>query len=335
MTNPFGLSKVKHIIAVSSCKGGVGKSTVAALMAQEFGRRGFKTGLLDTDVYGPSLPSLFHLSNVPISADEFKQIRPVEQDGLKLMSFGFLLGDAPAVLRGPIVTRYIQQLLYNVAWGELDYLILDMPPGTGDVQLTITQSVRLTGAVIITTPHTLSLVDVGRGILMFEKVQVPILGIVENMSYFVCDACQKKHYLFGQAPTLQKRFGVRTLAEIPLESSLNIQPFISRAVEETLKVLTDNAGPKILPEVSFDAGHVRLKFADGTQKILGNRSLRLACPCALCVNEITGKSLINPAKIKQDIAPKEISSLGSYALSIAWNDGHSSGIYPYDYLLSL
>ncbi len=343
MANPFGLSKVKHIIAVSSCKGGVGKSTIAVLMAQEFSRRGFKTGLLDTDIYGPSLPSLFNLSNVPIRSDEFKQILPVEQDGLKLMSFGFLLGDAPAVLRGPIVTRYIQQLLYNVAWGELDYLILDMPPGTGDVQLTITQSAQLTGAVIVTTPHTLSLVDVGRGILMFEKVQVPILGIVENMSYFVCDSCQKKHYLFGHAPTvpsgqahtLQKRFGVRTLAEIPLESSLNIQPFISQAVEETLKVLAANTGPKILPEVSFDAGHVRLKFTDGTQKVLENRNLRLACPCALCVNEITGKSLINPAKIRLDIAPKEILPLGSYALSIVWNDGHSSGIYPYDYLLSL
>ena len=114
------------------------------------------------------------------------------------MSFGFLLGDAPAVMRGPIVTRYIHQLLFNVAWGELDYLFIDMPPGTGDVQLTVTQSVKLTGAVIVTTRQGLSLVDVSRGILMFERVNVPILGIIENMSYFMCDSCDKKHYVFGE-----------------------------------------------------------------------------------------------------------------------------------------
>ncbi|MBI3602201.1 MAG: P-loop NTPase [Candidatus Omnitrophica bacterium] len=329
------MKNVSHIIAVSSCKGGVGKSTIAALMAQELSRRGFKTGLLDADIYGPSLPSLFHLANVAIRSDEFKQIVPLDHQGLKMMSFGFLLGDAPAVLRGPIVTRYIQQMLFNVAWGELDYLIIDMPPGTGDVQLTITQSVRLTGAVIVTTRHTLSLVDVARGILMFEKVQVPILGIIENMAYFVCDSCQKKHDIFGEARALEKRFGVKTLAEIPLDPSLHLQSYISESVEGLLKVLKDQNQQISLPEVSFDAQHIRLKFIDGKEKLLNNRDVRLSCGCALCADELTGKKILNPAKIRLDIAPKEIIPLGNYAVGITWNDGHSSGIYPYENLLSL
>ena len=164
-TNPFSLSKVKNVIAISSCKGGVGKSTIACALAFELAQRGLKTGLLDADIYGPSLPSLFQLHDAQVQTNEFKMLSPVDFKGLKLMSFGFLLGDAPAVMRGPIVTRYIQQLLFQTDWGELDFLILDMPPGTGDVQLTITQSIKLTGAVIVTTHHSLSLVDTARGIL--------------------------------------------------------------------------------------------------------------------------------------------------------------------------
>src|SRR5665213_1019580 len=222
-TNPFSLSKVKHVIAISSCKGGVGKSTVACALALELARRGFKTGLLDADIYGPSLPSLFQLRDAKVKSNEFKLLTPIEHNGLKLMSFGFLLGDAPAVMRGPIVTRYIQQLLLQTDWGELDYLIIDMPPGTGDIQLTITQSIKLTGAVIITTHHSLSLVDTARGILMFEKVKVPILGVIENMAYFLAPDTGKKYYIFGEqkAGALSTRFGVKTLAEVPITEQLS------------------------------------------------------------------------------------------------------------------
>src|ERR1039457_6861184 len=217
------MKQVKHIVAVSSCKGGVGKSTIACALSLELVHRGFKTGLLDADIYGPSLPSLFQLQNAQVKSNEFKMISPIEHKGLKLMSFGFLLGDAPAVMRGPIVTRYIQQLLFQTDWGELDYLILDMPPGTGDVQLTITQSIQLSGAVIVTTHHSLSLVDTARGILMFEKVKVPILGVIENMAYFVSPDSPKKYYIFGEqkAGALSKRFGVKTLAEIPILGELS------------------------------------------------------------------------------------------------------------------
>ena len=331
--NPFGLSKVKNIIAVSSCKGGVGKSTVAAGLAQALSKQGFKVGLLDADIHGPSIPTLFNLPSVDIFVNEFKMAVPIEVEGLKLMSFGFLLGDAPAVMRGPIIANYIQQLLFQTDWGTLDYLIIDMPPGTGDVQLTITQSARLTGAVIVTTRQTLSLVDVARGILMFEKVKVPILGIVENMASFVCDSCQKKHYLFGGSHTLEQRFGVKTLVEIPIIPNLTLEDYMAQAATALLNVLEEQAqSARNIPQVSFDGQHIRLKFPDGKENVLDSRQVRLACQCAVCVNEITGKKILNPAKIRPDIAPKEITPLGNYAVGISWNDGHSSGIYPYTML---
>src|SRR3989338_1843217 len=240
--NSFGLTKVKHVIAVSSCKGGVGKSTVAAGFARSLCQQGFKTGLLDADIHGPSLPTLFNLtSGVKVLSNEFRMIVPIEAQGLRLMSFGFLLGDAPAVMRGPIVTRYIQQIMLQTDWGELDYLIVDMPPGTGDVQLTITQSARLTGAVIVTTRQTLSLVDVARGILMFEKVSVPILGIVDNMAYFICGSCHTKHYLFGDEHALEKRFGVKTLVEIPLIADLALEPYMDQGARAMLDAVQAQA----------------------------------------------------------------------------------------------
>ena len=335
-TNPFGLSKVKNIVAVSSCKGGVGKSTIAAGLARALSKQGLKVGLLDADIHGPSIPTLFDLPSVDVRINEFKMAVPVQADGLKLMSFGFLLGDAPAVMRGPMLANYIQQLLFRTEWGELHYLIIDMPPGTGDVQLTITQSVRLTGAVIVTTRQTLSLVDVARGILMFEKVKVPILGIVENMASFVCDSCQKKHFLFGDSQTVEKRFGVRTLVEIPIIPNLALENYMAQGAQAILKVLEDKAKTnQDIPQVSFDAAHIRLQFNDGRQVLLDNRQARLACQCAVCINEMTGKKVLNPAKIRLDIAPKEIIPLGNYAVGISWNDGHSSGIYPYTLLEQL
>ncbi len=339
MSNTFGLSKVRQVIAVSSCKGGVGKSTMAAGLAWELAHRGHAVGLIDADVYGPSLPSLFSLPSVHIHSNEFKMMVPVEHQGLKLMSFGFLLGNAPAVLRGPIVTRYIQQLLLQTDWGALDYLIIDMPPGTGDVQLTITQSVKLTGAVIVTTHHTLSLVDVARGILMFEKVNVPILGVIENMAYFTAPDTGKKHYIFGEqkAGALSARFGIKTLAEIPIVPALTedmsqyrANSYVQGAVDELLKSLKDLAASQNhLANVEVKGERVVLNFSDGKQMSARTFDLRANCQCAVCVSEVTGKKLIDPAKIPLDISPKEITPLGNYAVAITFSDGHNSGIYPY------
>ena len=338
-SNPFSLSKVKHIIAISSCKGGVGKSTIAAALALELSQGGLKTGLLDADIYGPSLPSLFQLRDTKVQSNEFKLFTPIEFKGLKLMSFGFLLGDAPAVMRGPIVTRYIQQLLFQTDWGELDYLILDMPPGTGDVQLTITQSIKLTGAVIVTTHHTLSLVDTARGILMFEKVNVPILGVIENMAYFAAPDTGKKYYIFGEqkAGSLSKRFGVKTLVEIPIAQELSgdmrtipANPYIQQAADELVHAVQKiQSSQSELKDAGFRDGQVVLVFSDGKELSARALTLRANCACALCISEVTGQRLVDPKKIPVDINPIEILPLGNYAVGITWSDGHSSGIYPY------
>lgn len=342
---PNTLANVRSIIAVSSCKGGVGKSTVAAHLAVELAHRGFKVGLVDADIHGPSVPTLFNLTSTEIFANEDKQLIPIERGNLKIMSFGFLLGDAPAVMRGPIVSRYVQQVLLNTAWGELDYLFIDMPPGTGDVQLTITQSVRLSGAVIVTTRQTLSLVDVARGILMFEKVNVPILGIIENMSYFICDKCDKKHFIFGgeKQSQLSERFGVELLAEIPLlpEFSEKINtsktnPFIIQAVDKVVMAVGKNKlSQKDIPAVTVKPAEIQLAWKNGEVVSIAHKDLRTGCQCALCVDEITGGKIVKPGNIRPDIAPKEIFPLGNYALGITWNDGHSSGIYPYTLIRSL
>lgn len=266
---PGTLDGIKSIVAVSSCKGGVGKSTVAGYLAQELAGRGFKVGLVDADIHGPSVPALFGLQNAAVYVNEEKQLIPVEKNGLKIMSFGFLLGDGPAVMRGPMVSQYLQQMLHTTAWGELDYLFIDMPPGTGDVQLTITQSVRLSGAVIVTTPQTLSLIDVARGILMFEKVSVPILGVIENMAYFICDGCGKKHTIFGTGgrKSLEERFGIETLAELPLSARFthHVTPeavrddLIRQAVDRTVMALGKSSIlQKQVPQIRFDAQKVTL-----------------------------------------------------------------------------
>src|SRR6266487_5445388 len=187
---------IKHVIAVASGKGGVGKSTVAANLAVALGQTGVRVGLCDCDIYGPSISLMFGTRERPMATEENK-IVPIEQYGLRLMSMGFLLDDtSPAILRGPMVTRYTQQFLRQVEWGELDYLVLDLPPGTGDIQLTIVQTVALSGALIVTTPQEVALIDARKATTMFEKVNVPVLGLIENMSYFVSPSDGKHFYFF-------------------------------------------------------------------------------------------------------------------------------------------
>jgi ATP-binding protein involved in chromosome partitioning len=210
---------IKHIIAVASGKGGVGKSTVAANLATALGTLGNRVGLCDCDIYGPSIALMFGSKERPMATED-NQIIPIVAHGIKLMSMGFLLDDAaPAILRGPMVTRYTQQFLRSVVWGELDYLILDLPPGTGDIQLTIVQTVALSGAVIVTTPQEVALIDARKAATMFEKVNVPVLGIIENMSYFLCPSDGKRYDIFGRdgGKKEAERLGVGLLAQIPIE----------------------------------------------------------------------------------------------------------------------
>jgi ATP-binding protein involved in chromosome partitioning len=216
------LPGVKTIVAVASGKGGVGKSTTTANLALALAALGMKVGIMDADVFGPSQPTLFGLQNDKPEQQGGKLI-PLESFGIKLMSIGFLVeAETAMVWRGPMVMSAIQQLLRDVHWGELDVLLVDMPPGTGDAQLTLAQSVPLSGAVIVSTPQDLALIDARRGIAMFQKTNVPVLGVIENMSYFVCDGCGKRHDIFahGGAKAEAQKLGAPFLGEIPLDLAI-------------------------------------------------------------------------------------------------------------------
>jgi ATP-binding protein involved in chromosome partitioning len=210
---------VKHVVASASGKGGVGKSTVAANLAVALDQTGARTGLCDCDLYGPSIGLMFGSNERPM-ATEHNVIIPITRYGVKLMSMGFLLDDdAPAILRGPMVTRYTQQFLRQVDWGGLDYLILDLPPGTGDIQLTIVQTVALAGAIIVTTPQEVALIDARKAASMFNRVNVPVLGLIENMSYFVCPKDNTRYDIFGRGGGEKeaKRLGVPLLGQVPID----------------------------------------------------------------------------------------------------------------------
>ncbi len=214
---PQGIPGVANIIAVASGKGGVGKSTVAVNLALGLSRLGLKVGLLDADIYGPSLPRLLGIRHKPES--DGKKIKPIEKFGLKTMSIGFLVKEDEAMIwRGPMVQSALTQMLNDVLWGPLDVLVLDMPPGTGDAQLTIAQRAPLKGAVIVSTPQDIALIDARKGIAMFKKTQVPILGVVENMSVFICPDCGHAHHIFGHggARETAEKVGAPFLGEIPL-----------------------------------------------------------------------------------------------------------------------
>lgn len=252
---------VRRIIAVSSGKGGVGKSTVAVNLAAALAARGFAVGLLDADIYGPSLPRLTGTRDQkPERAHE--KIIPVAAHGIKLMSMGYLVAeDAPMIWRGPMVQTALKQLLRDVDWSGCDVLVIDMPPGTGDVQLTLAQQVRLDGAVIVSTPQDIALIDARKGLEMFRKTGVPILGIVENMSYFCCPACNTRTDVFGHggARAEAEKAGVPFLGEIPLDAEI--------------RALSDAGTPVVLAN---QASHQALAFAAVAELVSVSLALKAA-----------------------------------------------------------
>ncbi|MET3590176.1 ATP-binding protein involved in chromosome partitioning [Bartonella silvatica] len=236
---------VRHVIAVASGKGGVGKSTMAINIALALQAAGFKTGLMDADIYGPSLPRLTGLVNKKPQFIDGKKLQPLKKFGLKMMSMGFLIEEEkPVVWRGPMVMAAVTQLLRDVLWGTLDVLVVDMPPGTGDAQLTLAQQVQLTGALIISTPQDLALIDARKAIEMFMKVNIPILGLIENMSYFIAPDTRKRYDIFGYggARAEAKRRNVPFLAEVPLDAILRsssddgVPIFVAKPDEEYAQI---------------------------------------------------------------------------------------------------
>lgn len=219
------LKNIKNIIAVASGKGGVGKSTTAVNLALALSEDGANVGILDADIYGPSLPRMLGINGQPESKDG-KTLEPMQNHGIKTMSIGFLIEeDTPMIWRGPMVTQALEQLLNDTNWGELDYLVVDLPPGTGDTQLTLSQKIPVSGAVIITTPQDIALLDARKGLKMFEKVEVPILGVVENMSIHICSQCNHAEYIFGEGggQRMAEEYDVNYLGGLPLDIRIREQ----------------------------------------------------------------------------------------------------------------
>lgn len=260
--SPMEPGHLGRVIAVSSGKGGVGKSTVAANVAAALSGMGLRVGLMDADVYGPNIPRMFGLSGRPEVRGN--KIVPLETDGLKVISLGFMIErDTPAIWRGPIITKVIQQFLRDVDWGHLDYLIVDMPPGTGDAQLSLAQSIQLTGAVIVTTPQEVAIGDALRSAKMFERVGVPVLGIVENMSFFACPHCGERTEIFlaGGGARLAEEVGVPLLGQVPLQA---------RVPE-----LADAGKPIVLAEPDSPAATALIGVAEQVKAKAGSRSISL------------------------------------------------------------
>ncbi|MFA5899177.1 MAG: P-loop NTPase [Hyphomicrobium sp.] len=349
---------VKFVIAVASGKGGVGKSTVAVNLALGLQATGKKVGILDADIYGPSQPRLLGLKGQP-QVISGKTLRPMEAYGLKTMSMGFLVDEeTPVIWRGPMVVGALNQMLRDVAWGEsgeLDVLVIDMPPGTGDVQLTMAQQVPLSGAVIVSTPQDLALIDARKGLAMFRKVGVPVLGIVENMSTFICPKCGERSDIFGHGGAEHEaaRLGVPFLGAVPLDldvrlrsdtgqpitatlpDSLHAQLFRDIAVRtwDELETAKRNAvRPPTLEIIDGGAG-LKVEFACKSKYEFSAEMLRVMSPSA----EVQGHSADQRKTVggKRNVKIKELRPVGTYAVRIAFNDGHDTGLFTWTYLQQL
>tara|TARA_B110000285_G_C15062526_1_gene583178 strand:+ start:93 stop:920 length:828 start_codon:yes stop_codon:yes gene_type:complete len=269
-TRPEGLQKIKHIVAVASGKGGVGKSTTTVNVALAMAKAGFKVGILDADIYGPSQGLMLGIAegSHPETMDE-KWFVPIQAHGVSVMSMAFLVdANTPMVWRGPMAAGALQQMLLQTQWGELDYLFVDMPPGTGDIQLTLCQKAQVSGAVIVTTPQDLALLDARKGIEMFNKVNVPVLGVVENMSTHVCSQCNHEEAIFGAGggAALAQEYGTQLLASLPLSMAI--------------RVLVDSGTPTVVAEPESAAAktyeqlaHTLVAQLDGTTQSMPSISI--------------------------------------------------------------
>jgi ATP-binding protein involved in chromosome partitioning len=351
-----GVPGVKHVIAVASGKGGVGKSTVAANLALGLQSIGLNVGVVDADIYGPSQPRLLGVSGKPRVA-QGKVIEPLVGWGLKVMSMGFLVDEeTPVVWRGPMVVSALSQMLRETDWaggtGDLDVLVIDMPPGTGDIQLSISQGVPLSGAVIVSTPQDLALIDARKGIAMFKRVEVPILGIVENMSYFLCPNCGERSDIFGHggAKIEAERLGVPFLGEVPLHMDIRAtsdtgkpvtvaQPesayagifreIAARAWSEVERAKGTLTPPPVLDLV--DEGRLlKAAFPDGRTFDLPAEFLRVVSPSAEVQGHSPSQRITVPKK--KHVKIMSMAPVGNYATRLSFDDGHNTGLYTWGYL---
>jgi ATP-binding protein involved in chromosome partitioning len=369
------------MIAISSGKGGVGKSTVTANIAVAMAEAGLAVGVVDADIYGPSIPRMLGIGADKPAMTPDEKVVPAQAHGVKVISMAMLTDDdKPAILRGPMVTKYLQMFVRQVDWGALDVLLLDLPPGTGDIQLTLAQAFPLSGAVVVSTPQDVSLKIAQRGLRMMEQVNVPILGVIENMSGFTCPSCGTVTHIFhqGGGAAISRNLGVDFLGSVPLDPHVvdcgdDGRPLVQAAPDgpaaqayrdiaaalgggggaaagiatpfdwhpaegrgQPAPVAPQPDGPaNRLAALDHDATGLMLRWADGAEQRLADRDLRLACACAKCRDEMSGKPLLDPASVPLDIALTRVWSVGNYALGLAFSDGHDTGIYTFTALRAM
>jgi len=354
---PTSLEKVRNVIAVASGKGGVGKSTVTVNLAYAFANAGAKVGILDVDIYGPSIPGMLGLRDHYLTSESVQQgsITPVEVHGMKVISMGFLANsDSPVIVRGPIASQMVQQLLAGTAWGELDYLFVDLPPGTGDIQLTLCQAVPLTGGVIVTTPQEVAYSIAEKGLKMFQQVKIPILGIVENMSHYHCPECGHADNIFreGGGEIAAKKLELPLLGKIPLSSEIVNSmeegvPLIKKsdesgpskayqeiaekvAAQSSVVVMQESMNPESPQEITItEQGYLLVKWMNGKENLIPASMLRGDCPCASCVDEITGEKTLDVESLPHDLMISNYGHIGRYAIRFEFSDGHDTGIFDF------
>ena len=356
------IAGIRNIIAVGSGKGGVGKSTVALNLAVALGLSGGKVGLMDGDIYGPSIPIMMGMRDQEMESKGGAFI-PHRAHGVSFVSMGFMIqGEKPLIWRGPMATKALQQCLLGTEWGDLDYLLIDLPPGTGDVHLTLTQSVPLTGAVLVSTPQDVGLTISLKTLHMFEQTKVHPLGIIENMSYYLCPHCGQREDIFGHGGAANKseELGIPFLGEIPLDTRIRVQgdlgvPIVIADPMAPSSVVYRRIAELLAAEVSvrnFQATgegartiaretkqlsetELAITWEDDHLSSFSPRFLRQQCPCAMCVDEWTREKRLDAEAIPQDIRILSTYPVGNYAVRFDFSDGHNTGIYAFDRLREL
>lgn len=328
--NKENLKEVRYILGIVAGKGGVGKSTIASQLAQIFQKKGLKVGVLDADIYGPSQREL--LSEEILPQVKGNQVVPAQASGISLMSVAYFnKGQEASVIRAPIANQITLQFIQEVDWGDLDLLIIDFPPGTGDVQLTLMQNVPFTGIVVVTTPQDLSLLDVRKSAQMCQQMGMPVMGVIENMSYYVDPTSNEKHRLFGEGggKTLADEFHIPLLTQVPIDPSLQKgkREGSDKALEEGAeKILSDLKDEKVREINKEDRYHFSIKWLDGKESLYRSCDVQRLCPCVKCSQNRETLKVDPHAEVEQ------IARVGRFGLQLQFTKGCSQGIYSFSLL---